>query len=953
MNELTYSYAASLQERLSYWETLDLNQFVKEDTHVVQWMQRKSLLESADFLRIFHFYGKEKARINQAMQPLTETYAHALLPKVQESTWFQLHQQLFQHDCAIQEISLQAALRFHLAHYRSVLSATLKDYKNVLLFSAEVVEKLVQQLEAEFFFLSEKTLAWDVHAMNEEEPLQGETEEARFQDYVTRYLGTKEATASFYAQYPTLARLLATRLHFACENLTAFIKACQKSKEALITTFQLNFPLQITALQLGKGDSHPKGKSVIQFQTPEAKLFFKFKDLTIGERLNEWFSVVETWLPTLDFYHVKRVVQPTYTFEEAILHVPCKNEAEIQAYYRNYGYLLAVAYWLGATDLHMENLIAKGAQPVLVDVETLIKAKLFAIEEKGTKQQNIENHSVLVSGLLPQNTRALAEDALSGGHKPTTVQMNRMQQSNTTNVHFTPVEQLVPDANNIPIYQGKKVDYRLYAQEIERAFCELNQCFLTRKAELLQLTEQLFADVSVRLIFRDTQDYTNLLYYTLHPDCMSNYLEREKVLENAWAAKSVPEMLVPYELDALHDQDIPLFVGNTSTTTVESDTKSIPNVLTQTPLAYTLQHMTQITEKTSHLTHILLKESLGMLAFQSLALDFPLKNTNTSQPLLQKAIAIGDYLLAHVDWQHKEAHWLTVTKTAQGECQITYPDNDLYEGAGGLYLFLRLLTHVAPHEKYAPLLQKLEIEIFKKPVATTDACAYFGWGMQATLAYILWRVTGDAREEARLDQALTDLSQVTIASTDWLTGQASLLALLSTIYQETQKIQAKQLLEKMLYLFPAQPETTEIGFAHGLSGMLYALAHAQTVVPLPEIQAKYQSYQRVFAQQSIQEITSPAWCNGYAGISQAYPEVMQNISKSKFKSKKIQDDCLCHGRYGWHDNNLNNNFLLFEQRINLVGDPLCPPLGLFCGLAGIGYQLLRSMNSKIPSIIFF
>ncbi len=52
-------------------------------------------------------------------------------------------------------------------------------------------------------------------------------------------------------------------------------------------------------------------------------------------------------------------------------HNPCTELAEVRRFYHRQGALLALLYVLDGTDMHYENLIADGDQPVLVDVETL------------------------------------------------------------------------------------------------------------------------------------------------------------------------------------------------------------------------------------------------------------------------------------------------------------------------------------------------------------------------------------------------------------------------------------------------------------------------------------------------------------------------------------------------------------------------------------------------------
>ena len=65
-----------------------------------------------------------------------------------------------------------------------------------------------------------------------------------------------------------------------------------------------------------------------------------------------------------------------YCFEEFIEHDSLDSLEDAKSYYFNFGCLLALVYMLNGNDMHHENIIAKGKNPVLIDAETFIQQKV-------------------------------------------------------------------------------------------------------------------------------------------------------------------------------------------------------------------------------------------------------------------------------------------------------------------------------------------------------------------------------------------------------------------------------------------------------------------------------------------------------------------------------------------------------------------------------------------------
>ena len=162
-------------------------------------------------------------------------------------------------------------------------------------------------------------------------------------------------------------------------------------------------PLRIAAVRSGLGDTHRGGQSVTLLTFGDGRqLLYKPRSLAVDTLFGEAIAWVgRRGGPQL--MSARHVDGGDYGWVEFIEHRPCLSAEEVAAYYCRLGGLLALLHVLEASDIHHENIIAHGDQPVLIDLESLLRpttpiAGADANEGYGT--------SVLKVGILP--TRFLA-----------------------------------------------------------------------------------------------------------------------------------------------------------------------------------------------------------------------------------------------------------------------------------------------------------------------------------------------------------------------------------------------------------------------------------------------------------------------------------------------------------------------------------------------------------------
>ncbi|WP_086350043.1 type 2 lanthipeptide synthetase LanM [Candidatus Enterococcus clewellii] len=958
MENLTYSYAASLKQRINCWQkqysaTEDCQNFKKHK-------ERYSHLVPEDYEKMFRMNRLDEKQFDIGLSSLNEEKAALLFHEVKEEAWFSLHQSLFSSvEQPIKTRNLQSALRYHVAYYEKWMTQSLKKYATRLVITPSALKDSVEQFQEELFFLARKTLVWDVHQITEQESFKGLTKEEEFKKYILDYLGTKECVHNFFSAYPVLAKLLAIRLQFACDNFDMFIDGIMSSAKQLSNQFAVAQPFLIDQLNVGKGDSHQKGKTVIEFRLNDLPLFFKPKNLEMGNRFNALLRFLEETISGADFYKVNRIVGPTYSIEEKVMHAACTTKTEVEQFYSRYGQLMAVAYWLGSTDLHMENVIACGSYPVLIDIETIIRPKFLAEKKPQTTQQIIERNSVLASGLVPykkQENKSVAIDALSGQKQKLPYKIRQLRQANSSEICFELADGHMEGAQNIPILNGKEVDYRAYRTFIISGFNSMNEELLVHKEIFLQRAEALFANVPVRMIFRDTQDYAEYLMFAAHPECMSNYIERERVIGNLWQAEFVPERLILEEVKAMLVNDIPLFLLNSSETSIPVAGKLV-KVVEESPFDVMCRRIRMIDKQWIQHSLLLLKESLGLLHYTPVDFSISTSSVNDSHQssVIKRAGEIGDHVVEQLLWDDTSQQFLGIKVTLNEEKQpiITYMDDNLYDGFGGIYLFLLTLNHYVPKAKYQDTLVQLEQQIFKRKPDQAFQGIFTGIGMRLLVHFFAAELLQDKQHEAALYENLCTLSEQELPeSSEWIGGTAGVYTLLCEIY----KVYPYPIIKKLLHGYAdafVLEKNLDYSFAHGYAGILYSLEKMDEVLQCKMLDKKIDQCKFMLLNVLEKEgIHNRSWCRGLAGVTHVLN--VDNL-KSKIRSLNANqlDDCLCHGQAGiLTTEELLCSSLVQTNHVHLTSDAACLPLDLFTGASGIGYRLLQAdRHLEVRSIL--
>lgn len=970
-----YGFATTLQERINILkESFPLDESLSS---LNKWCSRKTLLTHGDFNEMLKSLNISKEEFDLGVSELTEDKLKILYHYVKKQKWFQLHNHIFSFNVPNISYDLDTALRFHLEYYEQEIRSYINSCSVSL--SEYAIQGLINTLKSDLQLIANPTLVWDVHDIKERMGIDESNSNIEFRNYIIFRFSTVKSIKNFYLEYPALSRLLITRLIFAIDNFKLFIHSLLDASTQLWKIFNISFPYTITSVEAKNSDSHNYGKSTIIFTINEKRLVYKYHDNHIRLFFNNFLEYINSLSPELSLYCPKCITTEDYCIEEYISNDSCQVIEEIETYYIKYGMLIAIAHWFGSTDLHMENLIAHGSEPVLIDIETLLLSEEQRIySHKLSKNQIMEKNSVIISGLLPMHRywkRQLDFSALNGIRQKMPYKVRKLLNEKSSDIIYKLEEGYLNPAKNIPLLNNCPVTFNTYSGKICEGYIKTMNLFLAHKNELLQFCMLQLQDQSIRVLLRDTQDYWNFLNFSTHPSCMSDFIEHEKVLQNLWNHSFISNKMISHETNALTYYDIPYFYTKVNSYDLFSIDKTVTNFFMININNIFKNHIYQLCTENVNFSLILIKEATNSLEYKLENISIPSHNDYGYLPL-SLAADIKDVILKSVviNEKYKTIIWPEVTHEPNSSSpNIHYPDSNFYNGTSGLYVFLYAIKYYTKTD--IPLLPLLEQEVFNNDFSSNIISAFYGHGAQLLTSFILFRLTHEKKFYNYIVTQITNLLAVENYhnSNEWLKGCASILCLLARIIETMNLPQALDLVKKITKFYTIKDINTK-GFAHGYAGALFSLIRVNSILNNNKLKNIINELAHLLVSSSFDNISS-SWCRGTLGINRALKAYSIYSPNSNITwptdfvepTYSTKNSCICHGKYGdisayieqlacndiseSHYNQIVSDILkdplILSSSENLI------PLGMFTGITGIGYQLLRLYDPSLFDILFF
>lgn len=880
---------------------------------------------------------------------------------------------------------------------------------------AAVCAGFADQLARRVVRLASRTLVLELNAARVTGQLRGETAQERFADFAGQ-LATGSGLASLVEEYPVLARLIGQMCELAADSMLELLDRFAADRDAVVATLLHGVdPGPLVAVDMGGGDRHQRGRSV-------AMLRFAGGEIVVykprSQQMQEYFGELVEWLngkaPGLDLRVPAVLSRPGYGWVEFVAHRPCVDVAEVDRFYHRQGALLALLYAVDGTDIHYENLIAAGDQPILVDVETLFHPSIAPAAATPDPAAMALTSSVVRTALLPQlllgDNGAMDISGL-GGDKNATYPFDVVgfDSAGTDEMRLVRGPRQVHGADNRPRLGDADADAdpSAYQSALLVGFRTVYDVIVAHRSELVGQDGLLSgcADLEVRIIVRPTQTYATLLDESTHPNVLRDGLDRDSVFDLLWADAAhdrVLGRLAPMEIADMWAGDVPMFVGRPTSRDVWTATGDrVPDVLEQSSLD-------AVTAKIMAMCELdrLDQEWLITAAFAARGQTVDHRSGNAlpgqitasvpdSQRLLATACGIADELIARARHDDSRANWLGIEPIDGQHWTVTPMGAALADGYPGVALFLAQLGKLTGSARYISLARKAIdpiprlLDVLAGDLDIARAIGPGGFLGLGGICYALSRLAtllGDSDIRSWLGLAVELTGAAEGPQTGLVAGRGGGLVAMLAVHAETGLPAAGKLATTFADSLlrpddvPADEVVPPSGFAAGPAGVGYGLLRlAATGAGEKYAAAGNAAIERTESLDAMLAARNYSWCTGLSGAVLARADLPDGQRENQLDRyvtaladhRPLQDTSLCHGELGTvepltvlatrgHEHAAS---VRMHSTARILGaldrygprcgtpDGVLSP-GLLTGLAGIGYGLLRLGFAKdVPSVL--
>jgi len=869
-----------------------------------------------------------------------------------------------------------------------------------------VAEVFTELLGQRLVSIAARAMVLELNVRRRQGRLTGADTGERFADFI-RQLAEPAGLAGLFSEFPVLGRLLGQTCQFAADAQLELLARFTTDRATIMhVLFPGNDPGPIVAIHAWQGDAHRRGRSVaiLTFASGE-RVVYKPRDVEaharlalLVDRLNQATSDLDLRLPTA-------VVGAGYGWVEFIAAKPMTDPADADRFYRRQGALLALLHAVRASDVHCENLIACGAQPVLVDAETVfhptLPAQAFSADPATTALAESVHRTALLPFMVVGENGVLDLSGL-GGDRGRTVPTNLVDWEfpATDQMRLARRAKAFEGALNRPRLGDRDLDPGDHEPALLEGF-RLAYDAITRHRNDFRVLIESWADVEVRLIVRSTQGYATLLDESTHPDVLRDALDRDRVLDLLWtesAGDPLRWQVCQYESVELWAGDVPYFAGRPSGMDLwSSEGLRVPGRFDRPGLRAALDKLDAMGEVD--------RRDQEWIISATLATRRPVEGHRGEAPapgpvagtaaqpdrLLASACAIADRIVARSMAGADRVNWLGLELVDETQWLVLPMGAGLANGYLGVALFLAQLAELSGIARYGEVARSAigaVPTVFDTLADRDDLIAAIGCGGLyglggvgyglARLAMLL--ADADVRDWAERAVTLTETAAAAPGPAGWASGHAGCLAAMTAIHVELGLPPAARVAtasaDRLLEVIERADRMPPNGFADGGAGIGWALGRFAEISgdrryagPARDV-ARRAGINRSADSADSADAESSGWCSGWAGSqvvqlcgtdTAATPEDLARAVDTIADRPVPRDLSLCHGELGIADvltvlantHRLPTTVSARRRRAGLVLDaidrygPTCgtpggvPTPGLLSGLSGIGYGLLR------------
>lgn len=833
------------------------------------------------------------------------------------------------------------------------------------------------------------------HYLKNENHIKGMSHNERT-NFFLRYMNSSKNLKLFFDRYTTLSDRINLQVMDIIALQMEIIERYNSEKDYLEQTFDVVG--EMTSIDCAMGDLH-NGKTVCIVNFENGSIVYKPRDSFLDIMYSEILHIVERDMKT-----IVTVNRNSYSWHEFIKYKECDNIKQVHQYFYKAGIHLAIFYALGSSDIHYENIIANGENPVFIDLETLlhgvINSSVFYSNFKGI------HDSVIATGLLPFSTNdGIFDFNISGlftkSTKSKKVKQYFLQESEEEDWKYQARFVTVNPEKNIVKYKGKIVKPNSVEKDIITGFTKATRKIIDKKEDIVLILKKYEKNgVVVRQLLRPTYVYHKFIVSCNHPDILMHPEKKDEIYDvflNNFESGRFGYLRVLEEISEMKKGYIPSFYTPIGSNRLFSNGKIIcEDYFESSPLDTAVKKIMSIDDITLDIQIRYIKMSLASLNETSNLIQGT--RTNIEETYWNKS-DIDDQLSKYMEYLTKQ---LIEIKDKNLYLNILVPDGkklvispysyDLYYSLGIIWMIFEYAeTYDIKYMDYAKRMLGYGVKKYQSNIEEAidiDYSLFSGIGGLAYILYNVYKLTGDEYYKELFEITYKNIYEFFISRNleyndlDYMTGLSGTLYLLQKISIEDESLINNQdiakLENKYISLIKQIKTWKNIGMAHGISGVC---------LPLSMIVSKDKANLALLEKLIILEndlISSHklkyTWCRGYTGLILArtmMAEVIYNSSLDELLWKSlpsINDDnavhemlalknmSICHGVYGNIDillclgEKLQDEKELYRKyfknllNIKWIQNTNYSWDNFMLGNSGVAYVLMRMYN-RMPSLL--
>lgn len=320
-------------------------------------------------------------------------------------------------------------------------------------------------------------------------------------------------------------------------------------------------------------DRHEDSSTVIiiSFKNNK-KIIYKPRNLWIDILYSKIMERINSNIKNDILKNVSSLNKESYWWQEFIEEKECTNKKDIETYYVNQWINLALIYLLWWWDFHNENIISHHKYPVLVDLETIIQPWRIKKKVNKDKFENFLDDQIY--------------DMYNNVFKTWMLHFITANWVDNSAFCFDLQEKRDESISCAPLFKWKRIDITWNNKFIINGF---NKNFFKIK-KIVEDFEDEFnnnQNIEIRYIHRATQNYTDILTGSLHPDNLRKIDKRIKYIRDNLIKDNFnlnSDEIIKHEVKSIWNLNIPKFTTTVNSKSIKIWDNIIVNVLEKTAL---------------------------------------------------------------------------------------------------------------------------------------------------------------------------------------------------------------------------------------------------------------------------------------------------------------------------------------------------------------------------------